>query len=564
MKPTAYSYIRFSTTKQREGDSERRQLALSAAYADKHGLVLDTTLNLRDLGVSAFKGANLSTGNLGRFLDAVNNGIVRSGSYLLIESLDRLSRAEIDEAFTVFRSILKLGVSIVTLQDEQVFTKESLNDFAKIIVSLVVMSRAHEESMTKSMRGKADWENKRKLMRSGKVVKANHPVWLTRDGDRFVAKKEMAESIRKIFELYSKQLGVIRISKYMTAHGYAVVSKKLKVWRCDIIQRLLRNRTVIGEYQPFHVVSGKRAVTGEPVQDYYPAIVSKKVFLAAQGRLAAVKPKVGRHSEGITNLFTGKLFCPYCGSSVNVYYAYPKRGETKYKPIRHLKCTNALNGHCINVSWRLEEFEENFLQLATEVKEAMFASANTKPLEAEIFACDGEIRSEKTKLERLMASIEEAVSVPKVIVERIAVTETRIEQLEANKRKLEAKLASLIHSNNAKDVDLVDKRDWTTDERERLSGVIQNTVKRVRLFFAGPHETRKELELELNKLKKSGVAAHVATKAVRALYDIKSVRFFVVDLMKPGKNARLVYPHHDSNRYGLYLREDDKARKRAA
>ncbi len=143
-------------------------------------MVLDTSLNLRDLGISAFKGANVSTGNLGKFLAAVKSGVIRQGSYLLIESLDRLSRAEIDDAYGVFRSILKEGVNIVTLQDEQVFTKESLNDFAKIIVSLVVMSRAHEESMTKSIRGKADWENKRKKMRDGLVVKANNPVWLNR------------------------------------------------------------------------------------------------------------------------------------------------------------------------------------------------------------------------------------------------------------------------------------------------------------------------------------------------------------------------------------------------
>ena len=51
---TAYSYIRFSSTRQEEGDSLRRQIEAASKYAEQNNLSLDTTLNLRDLGVSAF------------------------------------------------------------------------------------------------------------------------------------------------------------------------------------------------------------------------------------------------------------------------------------------------------------------------------------------------------------------------------------------------------------------------------------------------------------------------------------------------------------------------------
>ena len=52
--PKAYSYIRFSSTKQISGDSLDRQIRLSEEYAAKNGLELDTSLNLRDLGISAY------------------------------------------------------------------------------------------------------------------------------------------------------------------------------------------------------------------------------------------------------------------------------------------------------------------------------------------------------------------------------------------------------------------------------------------------------------------------------------------------------------------------------
>ena len=55
---TAYSYVRFSTPEQIKGDSIRRQVELSQNYAEAHCLTLDDSLQLTDLGVSAFNSAN--------------------------------------------------------------------------------------------------------------------------------------------------------------------------------------------------------------------------------------------------------------------------------------------------------------------------------------------------------------------------------------------------------------------------------------------------------------------------------------------------------------------------
>ncbi|HEV8029566.1 MAG TPA: recombinase family protein, partial [Stellaceae bacterium] len=90
-RPRAYSYLRFSTPEQEHGDSLRRQASMAEAYADKHGLELDAR-SYRDLGVSAFRGANAETGMLGEFLDLVRSKAIPQGSYLLVESMDRLSR----------------------------------------------------------------------------------------------------------------------------------------------------------------------------------------------------------------------------------------------------------------------------------------------------------------------------------------------------------------------------------------------------------------------------------------------------------------------------------------
>src|SRR5687767_14753868 len=73
-KPKAYSYLRFSSARQADGDSIRRQTDAAARYASTHGLTLDTSLTFRDLGVSAFEGKNIREGGaLHAFLEAVEN-----------------------------------------------------------------------------------------------------------------------------------------------------------------------------------------------------------------------------------------------------------------------------------------------------------------------------------------------------------------------------------------------------------------------------------------------------------------------------------------------------------
>ena len=103
----AYSYMRFSTPDQMQGDSFRRQTEAAREYAEHHDLDLDVELTFRDIGVSAFHGANVVEGALGQFIEAVDIGRVQSGSYLLVENLDRLSRDKIMPALNRFSSLLE-------------------------------------------------------------------------------------------------------------------------------------------------------------------------------------------------------------------------------------------------------------------------------------------------------------------------------------------------------------------------------------------------------------------------------------------------------------------------
>jgi DNA invertase Pin-like site-specific DNA recombinase len=149
-KTRAYSYGRMSTPEQLKGHSRQRQLELSAKFAGQHNLELVSSEQLEDLGVSAFKGANVKDGALGRFLAAVDAGTIQKGSYLLVESLDRISREEILEAQTLFLRIIRAGIRLATLQDGRIYSSDSTTQLPDLIHSLLSMSLAHEESEKKA------------------------------------------------------------------------------------------------------------------------------------------------------------------------------------------------------------------------------------------------------------------------------------------------------------------------------------------------------------------------------------------------------------------------------
>ncbi|HEY2328878.1 MAG TPA: recombinase family protein [Verrucomicrobiae bacterium] len=113
---TAISYLRFSSRKQSTNDSYRRQIEAAEKFCKENNLVLSE--RLEDLGISAWKGKNLSDESaLGGFLKLVEAGKVPKFTVLICENLDRLSRANILDALSLFTSILKSGVEIVTSMD---------------------------------------------------------------------------------------------------------------------------------------------------------------------------------------------------------------------------------------------------------------------------------------------------------------------------------------------------------------------------------------------------------------------------------------------------------------
>jgi DNA invertase Pin-like site-specific DNA recombinase len=242
-RPRAYSYVRMSTPEQLKGHSRQRQLELSAKFVSEHGLELVPNEQLEDLGVSAFKGANVKEGALGRFLRAVEAGEIPKGSYLLVESLDRISRQELLDAQSLFLRIITAGIKLVTLLDNHIYSADSSTQLPDLILSLTFMSLAHEESQKKSKRVAAAWANKRvRAADNSHPLTKWCPAWLERSADKSHYEKipSRVTIVQSIFKEAVAGIGILKTGKRLNERRVPVWGSS-NGWHPSYIAKILNN-----------------------------------------------------------------------------------------------------------------------------------------------------------------------------------------------------------------------------------------------------------------------------------------------------------------------------------
>ena len=307
-----YSYLRFSDPKQASGSSADRQLAYAASWAAKQGMGLDSTLTLKDEGLSAYHQRHVTQGALGVFLRAIEDGRIASGSVLVVEGLDRLSRAEPIQAQAQLAQIVNAGITVVTASDGHEYNRAGLKaQPMDLVYSLLVMIRAHEESDTKSKRVKAAIRRQcegwiagsfRGLIRNGK-----DPQWLQWSDQGWELIPERVSAVRRALELYQQGLGAGRAAKLMHEEGYELSSWGVSGQQ---VYRLIKLPALRG--------AKRLAVDGEAymLEEYYPRILSDMEWAELQ-HLAGQRHR-RRGAGEIPGIITGigLAYCGYCGTAL--------------------------------------------------------------------------------------------------------------------------------------------------------------------------------------------------------------------------------------------------------
>lgn len=374
----AYSYARFSSLEQSKGDSLRRQQEAAKKTAEKFNLEL--VADIEDLGRSAFHGNHIEKGNLGQLLDAIDNDLIPSGSVLLIETFDRLSRQHVNRAAQIFLEIINKDINVITTMDDVEYSSE--DGAGKLLQVILKMETAHGESQKKSNRLNEVWTEKKKNAATEKLT-AKCPSWLKLRADRkdFDVIEERAAVVRRIYDMALNGYGAMKIAMTLNEEGVPGFGKENNGWHIPYVHKLLAYDAVTGRYVPHSGVGSKRKPCGDPVEDYYPRIITDEIFNAVQQKKAAYRHGAGgRHGHKFTNLFTKLCKCGYCGATMSFYSTTTKKSRYRY-----IACRDARRGVGCDKYATVEmgAFEKLFFNCLSEIDVAALMSDGTHKTEVQ-------------------------------------------------------------------------------------------------------------------------------------------------------------------------------------
>jgi DNA invertase Pin-like site-specific DNA recombinase len=530
MSEIGFSYLRYSSLPQGEGDSIRRQTAGARAWCERNGVQFDTATTMEDQGKSAFRGKHRETGVLAAFLADVEAGRIPRGSYLIVENLDRLSRENPWDAVPLLCSIVNAGISVVTLSPSEMVYKRG-RDMTPLVLAVVEFGRGHSESATKSDRVTEAWDERKRLAREGQaIVTRRLPAWVEERDGKLVLVPERARVVRLIFDLTTKGYGQSLIVKKLTEDNVPCFGRA-SGWSKAYLHKIITGRAVLGEYQPFKTkkTDGPKVKEpdGPPVANYYPAVIDQGTWDRAQIALESRKKKTGRVGHRVASLFTGLLWDAATQTRLGI--AWQGTGRKQYRTSRRVLMSAAgMDGRAPIVTFPYAVFEEAVLKLLSEIDPADVIGEEPRGEAAALADELAAVQRRRAQVEAELAESGDDIPALVRVLRTIDAKEQELLKRLASARRAEA------NPRGAAWQEMKTLLDVAADEagRLRLRGVLAHVIESAWVLivpidphhghrlcaaqfrFAGSEETRDYL-----------ISYHAGTRARGGTYGVNSMKF---------------------------------------
>lgn len=342
-KPTIISYSRVSSCKQLSGTglSQQKDLRVLNQLSSTYDLPIDERA-FSDEGKSGFHSHNLK-GEFGKIINLIESGSIVRGSILAITSLDRLSRARTNEAMELMLSVINSGIRIYTAMDGKLYCGDSQNLTADLIVSVIIMAQAHEESLKKSHRTRGNALSIIERHNNGDRIAGGYSIaiksvgklpWWIDSSDGSVKPDEYYFPIAKLIaEKMLNGVGVRRVTTWLN-ETYQAPNNRPE-WSASMVDRFHRNKSLIGTYNL--KVDGNEFT----LENYFP-----KVMTDDQYYKVLAKKKSCTHSRTSTSEPTllnglGVVKCRSCYGPIT-HHSF--NGYKSYRCINGLRNKYKCNG----------------------------------------------------------------------------------------------------------------------------------------------------------------------------------------------------------------------------
>jgi hypothetical protein len=229
------------------------------------------------------------------------------------------------------------------------------------------------------------------------------PAWLRMENGRWAVIEKRAAVVRRIFQLCIDGHGLHSITQVLN-QGKVPVIAKATVWQFSYICKILKNRAVLGEFQPHVFRDGKRHQVGDLIPDYYPAVVSEADFYRAQAALTARKNHRGARGKYVRNLFTGLLRDARDGCTLVTKTEADKCGTLKLVSSGgHRGLAGSTYG-----TFPYELVEHAFLRFCKELKASEILPRKGPNPQDQIVALEGRLQNVQERMTKLQTNLKDA------------------------------------------------------------------------------------------------------------------------------------------------------------
>ena len=407
---TAVIYARYSSDSQRE-ESIEGQLRECTAFAEKNGITV-----LRHYIDRAF---SAKTDNRPEFQNMIKDSSKHLFEMIIVWKLDRFARNRYDSAR--YKSLLKKnGVKVVS-------ATEVISDGAEgIILESVLEGYAEYYSADlseKVIRGMTD--NALKCKYNGGTLPLGYVI---DDEQHFQIDPRTAPFIVEAYKRYYEGSTMTQIRDWLNAQS--ITNTRGERMGYNSVEHLLRNRRYIGEFRYRDTV----------VPDGIPVIIPPDLFDRVQEKMEKNKKAPARHKAEEDYLLTTKLFCGYCGAymcgesgtshtnRVHRYYkcvsVKKKRAACKKKPVKK----DWLEDLVVNETMKIVMDDKAIEAIVSMVMSLQDRENTNLPL------FEQQLQEANTGIQNMLNAIQQGILTKS--------TKSRLEELEAVKEDLEARIAS--------------------------------------------------------------------------------------------------------------------------
>lgn len=550
--PLAHSYIRFSSSAQMGGDSIARQTASAAAWSERNGIPLSNIV-YRDLGISAFQ--KVDRPGLRQLTESIRAGVIRQGDYILLERLDRLSRKDLDIAQEEIKSILRMGVNIVAIEDALELTPESVNDAQALIRIIILAENAHRQSREKSERIKAAYASARQKARQGKAVRRRLPCWLEVKEDVYTFHPVYLPIVQRIIELRHAGRGYSSIAKTLNAEGLPgrigkSGSGTSKGWTGGSVREIVTSRALYGFYQPHITVEKERddgttkrvlQPDGDPIVDHYPPVIGYREWLAIQPDTAATaKNRVPAGGYNRTDRLSGVARCAVCGGRVALrIYRRPSKKEG-VKEYRHWVCVAGYASGACSVTRAFPDLDQMIIKAIGHLEVVSTPAPSTCSTSGAVDTVRAKLDANRERAGQLQALLVDPEGGDvSFVYNALSTLQARIKELETELEALEKVEVSGADGNTTQED--IDRLKSLVDDVELFNHELRRIVSAIRVRHFGKKGFRGVIE-QTNGRRVGFVSTAPANP--RRGHAKKRIEFFArgLGIPEPGDVEQDLYP----------------------